>query len=82
LSTSPTTKLGTAATPQLEARVRLSHVNEPNRDEDTHNYADGKNSEHELYSPAPINGVASHVGSGAIPLPSAEAACGSFPSDE
>jgi hypothetical protein len=48
------------ALPQLEARVRLSKVNKENRDEGTHNDADGKNSEHELCSPAPIHAVASH----------------------
>ena len=55
-----TTRLVTAGTVELEARVRLSHVNKANRDEDTHNYADGKNSEHELCSPAPIHAVVSH----------------------
>jgi hypothetical protein len=54
------TKLVTAGTVELEARVRLSHVNKANRDEDTHKDADGKNSEHELCSPAPIHAVASH----------------------
>jgi len=40
--------------------VRLSHVNKANRNEETHDYADGKNSEHEFCSPAPIHAVASH----------------------
>ena len=40
--------------------MRLSHVNKANRDEEAHNYADGKNSEHESCSPAPIHAVASH----------------------
>ena len=55
-----TTRLVTAGTVELEARVRLSHVNKANRDEDTHNDADGKHPEHELYAPAPIHAVASH----------------------
>ena len=45
---------------QLEARVRLSQVNQANRDEDAHNDADGKHPEHELCSPAPVHAVASH----------------------
>jgi hypothetical protein len=55
-----TTRLVTAGTVELEARVRLSHVNKANRDEDTRNDADGKHPEHELCSPAPIHAVASH----------------------
>ena len=55
-----TTRLVTAAAVQLEARVHLSHVNQPNRDEDAHNDADGKHSEHDFCSPASVNGVASH----------------------
>jgi hypothetical protein len=55
-----TTRLVTAGTVELEARVRLSHVNKANRDEDTHNDADGKHPEHELCSPAPVHAVASH----------------------
>ena len=48
------------ATVQLEARVRLSQVNKANRDEDAHNDADGKHTEHDFCSPAPIHAVASH----------------------
>jgi hypothetical protein len=55
-----TTRLVTAAAVQLEARVHLSQVNKANRDEDTHNDADGKHPEHEPCSPAPIHAVASH----------------------
>ena len=55
-----TTRLVTAATVPLEARVRLSQVNKANGDEDTHNDADGKHPEHELCSPAPVHAVASH----------------------
>ena len=40
--------------------MHLSHVNKPNRDEDAHNDADGKHTEHDFYSPASFNGVASH----------------------
>ena len=54
-----TTRLVTAATVQLEARIRLSYVNQPHRDEDAHNDADRKHSEHG-FSPASVNGVASH----------------------
>jgi hypothetical protein len=54
------TWLVTAATVQLEARVHLSDVNKPNRDEEAHNDADGKHPEHDFCSPASINGVASH----------------------
>jgi len=42
--------------------VRLSHVDECNRDEGAHNDADGKHSKHEFCSPASFNGVASHGG--------------------
>jgi hypothetical protein len=45
---------------ELEARVHLAQINLPNRDEDARNNADGKNSEHELCSPAPIRAVVSH----------------------
>jgi hypothetical protein len=55
-----TTKLVTAATVQLEARVHLSQVNQPNRDEDAHNDADGKHPEHDFCPPAFINGVTTH----------------------
>jgi hypothetical protein len=44
----------------MEARVRLFQVNKANRDEEAHNYADGKTSEHELCSPEPIHAVANH----------------------
>ena len=40
--------------------MHLSHVNKPNRDEDAHNDADGKHSEHDFCFPASVNGVASH----------------------
>ena len=55
-----TTRLVTAGTVELEARVRLSHVNKAKSDEDTYNDADGKHPKHELCSPAPIHAVASH----------------------
>ena len=50
----------TAATVQLEARVHLSDVNKPNRDEDAHNDADGKHSEYDFDLPASLKRVASH----------------------
>ena len=62
-----TARLVTAATVQLEARVHLSQVNQPNRDEDAHNDADGHHSKHEFCSPASFNVVARHVGSVAKP---------------
>ena len=40
--------------------MHLSQVNQPNRDEDADNDADGKHSEHDFCSPASINGIASH----------------------
>lgn len=55
-----TTRLLTAGTVELEARVHLAQINQPNRDEDAHNDADGKNSEHQLCSPAPIHAVVIH----------------------
>jgi hypothetical protein len=55
-----TTRLVTAGTVELEARVHLAQINQPNRDQDAHNDADSKNSEHELCSPAPIHAVVSH----------------------
>jgi len=45
---------------ELEARVHLAQINQPNRDEDARNDADGKNSEHQLCSPAPIHAAVSH----------------------
>ena len=39
--------------------MRLFHVNKANRDEETHNYADGKSSGREFCSPAPVHAVAS-----------------------
>ena len=55
-----TTRLVTAGTVELEARVHLAQIKQPNRDEDARNDADGKNSEHQLCSPAPIHAVVSH----------------------
>ena len=55
-----TTRRVTVSPLQSGARVHLSQVNQPNRDEDAHNNADGKNSEQEPFSPAPIHAVASH----------------------
>jgi hypothetical protein len=52
--------LVTAAAAQLEARVPLSQEDQPDREEGTHNYADCKNSQHHLCSPASINGAPSH----------------------
>ena len=56
-----TTRLVTAGTVELDARVHLAQINQPNRDEDARNDADGKNSEHELCSPVPIHAVVSLI---------------------
>lgn len=52
-----TTRLVTAGTVELEVRVHLAQISQPNRDEDARNDADRKNSEHQLCSPAPIHAV-------------------------
>jgi hypothetical protein len=40
--------------------MHLSHVNKPNREEDTHHDTDGKHSEQDCGSFAPLDGIASH----------------------
>jgi len=40
--------------------VHLAQINQPNRDEDAHNDADGKHSEHDFCPLASFKGVAGH----------------------